>query len=82
MKKTEIEVNRYQELLQLVKSFETNFINFYKKGNKSAGIRIRKNMQTIRAYAKNVRFEIQDIRKNKIVSKSKKKNKDQISIFQ
>ena len=52
MKKTEIEVNRYQELQQMVKSFETNFINFYKKGQKSAGVKLRKNMQAIRAYAK------------------------------
>ncbi len=82
MKKTEIEVNRYQELQQMVKSFETNFINFYKKGQKSAGVKLRKNMQAIRAYAKNLRFEVQDIRKNKGGVRSKKKNKGQISIFQ
>ncbi|OGU37931.1 MAG: hypothetical protein A2X61_15275 [Ignavibacteria bacterium GWB2_35_12] len=82
MKKSEIELNRYQELLQMVKSFETNFINFYKKGNKSAGVKLRKNMQTIRAYAKSIRFEVQDIRKNKVGIKTKKKNKGQISIFQ
>lgn len=82
MKKSEIELNRYQELLQMVKSFETNFINFYKKGNKSAGVKLRKNMQTTRAYAKSIRFEVQDIRKNKVGIKTKKKNKGQISIFQ
>jgi hypothetical protein len=82
MKKTEIEVNRYQELLQLVKGFEINFTSFYKKGSKAAGIRLRKNMQTIRAYAKNIRFEVQNLKKDKKFKKSKKKDKAQISIFQ
>ncbi|TAL70083.1 MAG: histone H1 [Bacteroidetes bacterium] len=82
MKKTDAEFNRFQELLQMVKNFENNFLEFYKKGNKSAGVRLRKNMQTIRAFAKNVRFEVQDLRKNKGLNKKKKKNKNQISIFQ
>lgn len=82
MKKSDTEFNRFQELLQMVKSFENNFLEFYKKGNKTAGVRLRKNMQTVRAYAKSIRFEIQDLRKNKSVNKKKKKNKDQISIFQ
>ena len=82
MKKSEIEFNRYQELLQLVKGFESNFISFYKKGSKAAGIRVRKNMQTLRTYAKSIRFEVQNLKKDKKFKKSKKKDKDQFSIFQ
>ncbi|MBI5324200.1 MAG: histone H1 [Ignavibacteriae bacterium] len=82
MKKSESDYNRFQELLQIVKSFENNFLGFYKKGNKAAGIRLRKNMQMLRAFAKNIRFEVQDMRKNKNLKTTKRKNKDQISIFQ
>jgi hypothetical protein len=52
---------RYLELQELVRSFEKNFVKFYYKGNKEAGVRLRKNMQTLRAFAVSIRDEVQDI---------------------
>jgi hypothetical protein len=52
---------RYSELQDLVRSFEKDFVKFYHKGNKEAGIRLRKNMQTLRAFARTVRDEVQHI---------------------
>ena len=56
-------VERYRELLDLIQRFERDYEKFYDKGNKTAGIRLRKHMQELRIYAKKVRDEIQEIKK-------------------
>ena len=53
-------MNRYEELQALINTFEKDFTKFYEKGNKEAGIRLRKHMQTLRAFAKQVRDEVQE----------------------
>ena len=53
-------MEKYNELLALVQSFESDFHKFYDKGNKTAGVRLRKNMQTLRKFAKDVRVEVQE----------------------
>lgn len=58
-------MNRYEELLELVKSFEKDFHKYYNRGNKTAGIRLRKQMQDLRLFAKAVRDEVQDLNRNK-----------------
>ena len=57
-------VEKYHELLELVQSFEKDFIKFYERGNKTAGIRLRKHMQTLRLFAKSIRNDVQDIKKD------------------
>ena len=57
-------MNRYNELLALVQSFESDFEKFYDKGNKSAGTRLRKHMNEIKKYAQDVRMEVQSIKKS------------------
>ncbi|MEK6650294.1 MAG: histone H1 [Bacteroidota bacterium] len=59
-------MNRYQELVDLVQSFQKDFEKFYVKGNKSAGVRVRKHMATLKRKAQEIRNEIQDI-KSKMV---------------
>ena len=59
-------MNRYQELVDLVQSFQKDFEKFYVKGNKSAGVRGRKHMATLKRKAQEIRNEIQDI-KSKMV---------------
>ena len=53
-------MNRYQELLDLVKSFEKDFEKFFEKHNKTAGVRVRKHMQELRKFAQEVRTEVQN----------------------
>ena len=55
-------MNRYDELQNLVRSFEKDFTKFYGKGNKEAGVRLRKQMQELRAFAKSVRDEVQNLK--------------------
>jgi hypothetical protein len=51
---------RYEKLQDLVRSCEHDFIKFYDKGSKEAGIRLRKKMQELRAFAVEVRTEVQE----------------------
>jgi hypothetical protein len=51
---------RYDELKEYVESLERDFNQFYDKGNKAAGTRVRKGMQEIKKMAQDIRVEIQD----------------------
>ena len=55
-------MNRFEEMLEIVKASETDFKKFYQKGNKSAGVRLRKHMQNIRGFAKMIRDEVQELK--------------------
>ncbi len=55
-------MNRHQELLDLVESFRVDFEKFYSKGNKTAGIRVRKHMQELKKMAQVVRDEVQNVK--------------------
>ncbi|HEY4644118.1 MAG TPA: histone H1 [Bacteroidota bacterium] len=53
-------MNRYQELKDLVNTFEKDFIKFYERGNKSAGTRVRKAMNELKRKAQDIRKEVQE----------------------
>ncbi len=55
-------MNRYQELLDLIQTFQKDFEKFYVKGNKSAGTRVRKHMASLKRKAQEVRNEVQEIK--------------------
>jgi hypothetical protein len=59
-------MNRFQELVDMVQTFQKDFEKFYVKGNKSAGVRVRKHMATLKRKAQEIRNEIQEI-KSKMV---------------
>jgi len=56
-------MNRYQELLDLIQTFQKDFEKFYEKQNKSAGTRVRKHMATLKRKAQEIRNEIQDVKR-------------------
>ena len=56
-------MERYNQLKQLVESFEKDFEKFYVKGNKAAGVRVRKQMQELRQLAQDIRSEVQTLKK-------------------
>ena len=56
-------MSKYQDLLDLVKTFEQDFDKFYVKNNKSAGTRLRKHMNELKKFAQDVRMEVQTIKK-------------------
>lgn len=54
-------MQEYEELKQLVAEIETD-INKAEGGNKAAGTRVRKQMQTIKQAAQNVRNKVLELR--------------------
>ena len=55
-------MSRFQELKDLLQTFEKDFVKFYDKGNKSAGTRVRKAMNELKRKAQEVRKEVQEIK--------------------
>jgi archaellum component FlaC len=55
-------MNRFQELVALVQTFEKDFVKFYDKGNKSAGTRVRKAMNELKRKAQEIRKEVQELK--------------------
>lgn len=55
-------MSRFSELVDLMHSFEKDFIKFYDKGNKSAGTRVRKAMNELKRKAQEVRKEVQEVK--------------------
>ena len=51
-------VSRFQELKDLLATFEKDFIKFYEKGNKSAGTRVRKSMNDMKRKAQETSLDI------------------------
>lgn len=56
-------MDKYQELLNLVQTFEQDFEKFFVKGNKAAGTRVRKHMNELKKFAQDVRLEVQTLKK-------------------
>ncbi len=55
-------MDRFQELLDLIGTFKSDFDKFYLKQNKSAGVRLRKHMAALKRKAQDIRNEVQDIK--------------------
>jgi hypothetical protein len=64
-------MNRHQELLDLVESFRADFEKFYEKGNKTAGTRLRKQMQELKNKAQVIREEVQTLKEHEDVPTEK-----------
>jgi hypothetical protein len=57
-------MSRFSELKEMVASMERDFQQFYDKGNKAAGTRVRKGMQELKQLAQDIRVEVQDQKKS------------------
>lgn len=59
-------INEFEKLKLYIDDIIQNGdpVKFYEKNNKSAGVRLRKNMQIIKEMAQNVRDDISKIRKD------------------
>lgn len=55
-------MSRFTELRDLLDSFEKDFQKFYEKGNKSAGTRVRKDMNELKRKAQEIRKEVQEMK--------------------
>jgi len=59
-------MSRTDEIKDLVSEMEVDLNKFYEKGNKAAGTRARKHLQSLKKLAQEIRLEIQDIKNNQM----------------
>lgn len=59
-------MNKYDELEQLVQSIKKDLDKFHNRGNKTAGIRVRKTLQDIKTLAQDIRVDISEKRKTMV----------------
>jgi hypothetical protein len=55
-------MEKFTNIKSLLESVEKDAESFYTKGNKSAGTRLRGEMQTLKQMAQEVRSEVQEIK--------------------
>jgi Histone H1-like protein Hc1 len=53
-------MSKFDELRDFVVGLERDFTQFYEKGNKAAGTRVRKAMQDLKKMAQDIRVQVQD----------------------
>lgn len=53
-------MSRYDEMNELLEQLQPDINKFYEKGNKAAGTRARKTLQTMKKKAQEIRLEIQE----------------------
>ena len=51
-----------EDLIQVVRSMETDFQKFYEKGQAAAGTRLRKGLSELRRVAQDMRKDVQDVK--------------------
>ena len=52
----------FNEIVTVVEEAEKDAIKFYEGGNKAAGVRLRKAMQTIKGLAQDLRLDVNNTR--------------------
>jgi hypothetical protein len=55
-------MQKYQNLLEYLKSLEGDVVKFYDKGQSAAGTRLRKGLSELKKLAQDLRNEIQDVK--------------------
>lgn len=55
-------MKNYEKLQSIVADAENDFAQFYGKGNKAAGTRVRKTMQDLKNLAQDIRKEVTDMK--------------------
>lgn len=58
-------MNRFNELMDILKNLESDFTKFYEQDNQAAGTRLRKGMMEMKKLAQDIRVEVQDIKNSK-----------------
>jgi len=51
-------MEKFQELKTLITSIEEDAVKFYDKGNKAAGVRLRKGLQDIKTLSQTLRQDV------------------------
>jgi len=57
-------MDKYKKLVELVRNLETDYRKFFEQENREAGVRVRKQLQSIRSIAKAIRSDIQETKQD------------------
>lgn len=63
-------MEKHQQLVDFVKSLETDFHKFYVKGQAAAGTRVRKGLSELRKLCQDVRKDVQEVKAQRKAAKS------------
>ena len=63
-------MQKYQNLIEFVKSLEVDVVKFYDKGQSAAGTRLRKGLSELKKLAQDIRNEVQDLKAQRKSDKS------------
>jgi hypothetical protein len=55
----------FSQIKELVEEAELDAIKFYERGNKAAGVRLRKTMQEIKGLAQELRLDVNQVRQER-----------------
>ena len=55
-------MQKYQNLIEFIKTLEGDVVKFYEKGQSAAGTRLRKGLSELKRLAQDLRNEVQDIK--------------------
>jgi ABC-type Zn uptake system ZnuABC Zn-binding protein ZnuA len=55
-------MQKYQNLIEYLKTLEGDVVKFYEKGQSAAGTRLRKGLSELKRLAQDLRNEVQDIK--------------------
>lgn len=55
-------MQKYQNLVEYVKTLEGDVVKFYEKGQSAAGTRLRKGLSELKKLAQDLRNEVQDLK--------------------
>jgi ABC-type Zn uptake system ZnuABC Zn-binding protein ZnuA len=55
-------MQKYQNLVEYLKTLEGDVVKFYEKGQSAAGTRLRKGLSELKKLAQDLRNEVQDIK--------------------
>lgn len=57
---------KFEQLKALIHLAEEDMVKFYKKGNKSAGIRLRRNLKEVKDITSEIRKEVLEMKREKV----------------
>ena len=55
-------MQKYQNLIEYIKTLEGDVVKFYEKGQSAAGTRLRKGLSELKRLAQDLRNEVQDLK--------------------
>lgn len=55
-------MQKYQNLIEYLKTLEGDVVKFYEKGQSAAGTRLRKGLSELKRLAQDLRNEVQDLK--------------------